>query len=149
MANKLVKLHRSQNHRMIAGVLGGIAEYLGWNATLVRLLFVIISTASVAVPGILIYIVLWIVMPNATQNSYRAIWLVYRFLCITAKHQQKQPKKLKILWIITTSYNNNYKLLHFSSCPDTTLSGYFFDLKKSLKGMLKAFVYIKNLEKID
>ena len=73
MANKLVKLHLSQNHRMIAGVLGGIAEYLGWNATLVRLLFVIISTASVAVPGILIYIVLWIVMPNATQNSYRAV----------------------------------------------------------------------------
>ncbi len=73
MANKLVKLHRSQNKRMIAGVLGGIAEYLGWNATLVRLLFVIISTASVAVPGILIYIVLWIVMPNATQNSYRAV----------------------------------------------------------------------------
>ena len=73
MANKLVKLHRSKNHRMIEGVLGGIAEYLGWNATLVRLLFVIISTASVAVPGILIYIVLWIVMPNATQNSYRAV----------------------------------------------------------------------------
>ena len=73
MANKLVKFHRSQNHRMIAGVMGGIAEYLGWNATLVRLLFVIISTASVAVPGILIYIVLWIVMPNATQNSYRTV----------------------------------------------------------------------------
>lgn len=73
MANKLVQLHRSQNHRMIAGVMGGIAEYLGWNATLVRLLFVIISTASVAVPGILIYIVLWIVMPNATQNSYRTV----------------------------------------------------------------------------
>ena len=73
MANKLVKLHRSQNNRMIAGVLGGIAEYLGWNVTLVRLLFVIISTASVAVPGILIYIVLWIVMPNATQSSYRAV----------------------------------------------------------------------------
>ena len=73
MANKLVKLHRSQNHRMIAGVLGGIAEYLGWNVTLVRLLFVIISTASVAVPGILIYIVSWIVMPNATQSSYRRI----------------------------------------------------------------------------
>ena len=73
MANKLVKLHRPQNHRMIAGVMGGIAEYLGWNVTLVRLLFVIISTASVAVPGILIYIVLWIVMPNATQSSYRAV----------------------------------------------------------------------------
>ena len=73
MANKLVKLHRSQNHRMIAGVLGGIAEYLGWNATLVRLLFAIISTASLAVPGILIYVVLWVAMPTAAQDSSRLL----------------------------------------------------------------------------
>ena len=145
MANKLVKLHRSQNHRMIAGVLGGIAEYLGWNATLVRLLFVIISTASVAVPGILIYIVLWVVMPNATQNSYRAVWWVDRLLCITANYQEKQPKKLKIWWIITTSYNNNYKLLHFSSCPDNTLSGYFFNLKKALRECLRLLFILKIL----
>lgn len=73
MANKLVKLHRSQNHRMIAGVMGGIAEYLGWNPTLLRLLFVIISTASVAVPGILVYVILWIVMPNASRDSYKFV----------------------------------------------------------------------------
>lgn len=68
---KLTKLHRSHNHRMIAGVMGGIAEYLGWSPTLVRLAFVIISCASVAVPGILIYLVLWILMPKATAESYR------------------------------------------------------------------------------
>ena len=73
MANKLVKLHRSQHHRMIAGVMGGLAEYLGWNPTVLRLLFVIISTASMAVPGILVYIILWIVMPNATRDSYKFI----------------------------------------------------------------------------
>lgn len=33
--SKLVKLHRSKNHRMIAGVMGGIAEYLGWSPNMV------------------------------------------------------------------------------------------------------------------
>ncbi len=69
-ANKLAKLHRSKNNRMIAGVMGGIAEYVGWSPNWVRILFVIISCLSVAVPGILIYLVLWIVMPNATSQSY-------------------------------------------------------------------------------
>lgn len=70
--DKLIKLHRSRNHRMIAGVMGGIAEYLGWSPTLTRLLFVAISCASVAVPGILIYLVLWFMMPNASEESYRS-----------------------------------------------------------------------------
>lgn len=72
MAQKLVKLHRSRQNRMIAGVMGGIAEYLGWSPNLVRLLFVIISCVSVAVPGILIYLVLWFIMPNAEPSSYRS-----------------------------------------------------------------------------
>ncbi|WP_367105597.1 PspC domain-containing protein [uncultured Psychrobacter sp.] len=68
---KLAKLHRSQNHRIIAGVMGGIAEYVGWSPTWVRILFFIISSLSVAVPGILIYIILWLVMPKATTESYQ------------------------------------------------------------------------------
>ena len=67
---KLAKLHRSRNNRMIAGVMGGIAEYVGWSPTWVRLLFVIVSTMSAAVPGILIYIILWIIMPKANAQSY-------------------------------------------------------------------------------
>ena len=67
----LAKLHRSKNNRMIAGVMGGIAEYVGWSPMWVRLLFVVISSLSAAVPGILIYIVLWIVMPNASNRSYQ------------------------------------------------------------------------------
>lgn len=70
-SNKLVKLHRSKNNRMLAGVMGGVAEYVGWSPTWVRLLFVIISSLSAAVPGILIYIVLWIIMPNANAQSYK------------------------------------------------------------------------------
>ena len=68
---KLAKLHRSRSNRMIAGVMGGIAEYVGWSPMWVRILFVVISSLSVAVPGILIYIVLWVIMPNATNDSYQ------------------------------------------------------------------------------
>lgn len=67
---KLKKLHRSRNHRMIAGVMGGVAEYFGWSPNLTRILFVIISSASAAVPGILIYLILWLIMPKATADSY-------------------------------------------------------------------------------
>ena len=61
---------------MIAGVMGGIAQYLGWSPTWVRVLFVIISSLSAAVPGILIYIILWIVMPKATHQSYQQLDVV-------------------------------------------------------------------------
>ena len=49
---------------MIAGVCAGIAEYFGWETTLVRVVFVVVSILSVAFPGILVYLVLWIVMPR-------------------------------------------------------------------------------------
>ena len=70
MAQSLQKLHRSRNHRMIAGVMGGIAEYLGWSPNLTRLLFIGISTL-VAGYRFLIYVILWLIMPNASQSSYR------------------------------------------------------------------------------
>jgi phage shock protein PspC (stress-responsive transcriptional regulator) len=57
-------LQRSREQRVIAGVCGGIAEWLGWNPTLVRVLFVLVSVLSAAFPGILAYIVLWILMPE-------------------------------------------------------------------------------------
>ncbi len=61
------KLTRSREHNIIAGVMGGIADYLGWSPFKVRLLFVIVSCASVAVPGILIYLILWFLMPLADE----------------------------------------------------------------------------------
>ena len=57
-------LYRSRRNSIIAGVCGGIAEWLGWSPTWVRVLFVVISILSVAFPGIIVYIVLWVVMPN-------------------------------------------------------------------------------------
>ncbi|PYQ52149.1 MAG: stress-responsive transcriptional regulator [Acidobacteria bacterium] len=60
-------LRRSRKHRMIAGVCGGIAEWLGWSPNAVRVLYVLVSVLSVAFPGIIVYIVLWIVMPEAAD----------------------------------------------------------------------------------
>ena len=50
---------------MIAGVCGGLAEFLQWDPTAVRVLYVVVSILSVAFPGILVYIALWLVMPEA------------------------------------------------------------------------------------
>jgi phage shock protein C len=49
---------------VLAGVCGGIADSFGWSPTVVRILYVVISTLSAAVPGILIYIVLWLLIPK-------------------------------------------------------------------------------------
>lgn len=58
-------LLRSPTNRILAGVCGGIAEWLGWDPTLVRVLYVVVSVLSVAFPGILVYLILWIAMPEA------------------------------------------------------------------------------------
>lgn len=58
-------LYRSGRYNMIAGVCGGLAEWLGWSPTWVPLLYIIISIVSVGFPGMLAYIILWIVMPKS------------------------------------------------------------------------------------
>jgi phage shock protein PspC (stress-responsive transcriptional regulator) len=57
-------LERVRKGKLIAGVCGGIAKWLGWDPTLVRLGYVVLSIVSVGFPGLLIYILLWIVMPQ-------------------------------------------------------------------------------------
>jgi phage shock protein PspC (stress-responsive transcriptional regulator) len=58
-------LHRSRTDRYLGGVCGGLAHWLGWDSTLVRVLYVLVSVFSAAFPGIIIYIILWIVMPQS------------------------------------------------------------------------------------
>ena len=58
-------LYRSRRNSMIAGVCGGIAEWLGWSPSWVRLLYILISVLSVAFPGIIVYVILWIVVPKS------------------------------------------------------------------------------------
>jgi phage shock protein PspC (stress-responsive transcriptional regulator) len=57
-------LRRSRTDRMIAGVCAGLAHHFALDVTLVRALYVIVSILSVAFPGILVYVILWIVIPE-------------------------------------------------------------------------------------
>jgi phage shock protein C len=56
-------LRRSREHRMIAGVIGGIAEYFDRDPTPLRILYVLISVMSAAFPGIFVYLLLWVIIP--------------------------------------------------------------------------------------
>ena len=62
------RLTRSDD-RVIAGVCGGIAEFLGWAPVAVRALYVVVSLASMAFPGIVAYLILWWVMPAHEEES--------------------------------------------------------------------------------
>lgn len=57
-------LRRSRSDRMIAGVVGGLAKYFGIDPTLARVIYVVGSVVSVAFPGILVYIILWAIVPE-------------------------------------------------------------------------------------
>jgi phage shock protein C len=63
-------LMRSRRDRMLAGVCGGLAQWLGWSPGLVRVLFVLVSILSAAFPGILVYLILWVVMPQRDDEEF-------------------------------------------------------------------------------
>ncbi len=58
------KLFRSKTERMISGVCGGLAVYLNVDPTIVRLVWALISIFSAAVPGILLYVVCALIIPE-------------------------------------------------------------------------------------
>lgn len=58
------RLVRVSDGKMIAGVLAGIARYLGWDPTMVRIVFVICTVLSAAFPGVIVYAILWVLMPK-------------------------------------------------------------------------------------
>lgn len=64
MADPSRPLKRSKSNRLIAGVCGGLAQWLGWDPTVVRFLYVVASIFSAAFPGLLVYVILWVVMPE-------------------------------------------------------------------------------------
>jgi len=59
------KLTKSLSNKMVAGVCGGIAEYFDVDPTLVRVGYVLLTLLSTGFPGILVYIILAFVMPDA------------------------------------------------------------------------------------
>jgi phage shock protein C len=64
-------LRRSRRNRIVAGVCGGLAEWLGWPPLLVRVLFVVIG-ALPFLSGIFVYLVLWLLVPADDGTPARA-----------------------------------------------------------------------------
>jgi len=61
------RLYRSEKNKMIAGICGGIGEYFDIDPTLVRIIYVIVSVFSIAFPGILVYLILWVIIPHSIE----------------------------------------------------------------------------------
>lgn len=68
MADTNGRLRRSRSNKMIAGVVGGLAEYFGFDPTIMRVLYVVLSIISVAFPGLLVYVILWVILPEADAD---------------------------------------------------------------------------------
>ena len=99
MSRMTKPLELSRRHRKIAGVCGGLAEWLGWDPTVVRVLYVLVSVLSAAFPGILVYLVLWVVMVEHRQVETAVPGYPHRFLVpqsrmrveVVDKAQQREP----------------------------------------------------------
>ncbi|MFB9769184.1 PspC domain-containing protein [Lactiplantibacillus modestisalitolerans] len=62
-----INLHRSSDNRVLAGVLGGIADHYDWNPNLIRVIYLVLSLT--AFPGIIIYLVLWLLMKDPVDDA--------------------------------------------------------------------------------
>jgi phage shock protein C len=59
------KLYRSRDQRMLAGVCGGLAEYFNVDATLMRVLFLVLAVFGGT--GLVIYVVMWLIVPDISK----------------------------------------------------------------------------------
>ena len=64
MARQVRRLTRSSRDKMIAGICGGLGEYFDVDPTAIRIGYVVISVFSVAFPGILVYLLAWLIIPR-------------------------------------------------------------------------------------
>lgn len=69
MEDKPPKRLRKSKEKVLAGVCGGIADWLRWDPTVVRVGYILVSIVSAAFPGILIYLLLWAIMPPPLDDS--------------------------------------------------------------------------------
>ena len=63
------KLYRSKTKKMIAGVCGGLADYLDMDANLMRLLFVALALLTALLPMVIFYIIAWIIVPMEEESG--------------------------------------------------------------------------------
>lgn len=62
-------LRRSRQDRMIAGVIGGLARFYDLDATLLRIIYVLVSLFSAGFPGLVVYLILWLLMPLEDEDD--------------------------------------------------------------------------------
>jgi phage shock protein PspC (stress-responsive transcriptional regulator) len=58
------RLYRSRTDRMVGGVLGGLAEYLGWDPTLLRIAYVLLTVVGGFWSGVVVYVIAQIIIPE-------------------------------------------------------------------------------------
>ncbi|MDO4902672.1 MAG: PspC domain-containing protein [Limosilactobacillus sp.] len=78
------KLTRSSSDKMVAGVLGGFGQYLGWSANLLRISYVIFTIISGVVPGVLIYLITVLIMPPDPNDT--SLFGLFQTLANMQKH---------------------------------------------------------------
>jgi phage shock protein C len=61
------KLYRSRTDRKLAGVCGGLAQYFNLDATLIRVLFLVLAVLGGS--GLVLYLAMWIIVPNEPQTA--------------------------------------------------------------------------------
>jgi phage shock protein C len=67
--NEPKRLKRSLQEKMIAGVCGGLAKYFTVDSTIIRVVFVLLTVFTAIVPGVLIYLIMWIIIPKDSEIS--------------------------------------------------------------------------------
>lgn len=63
------KLYRSKTQKMIAGICGGLADYMDVDVNIMRLLFVAVSLLTALLPMVIFYIIAWIIVPVEAEAA--------------------------------------------------------------------------------
>jgi phage shock protein C len=79
------KLYRSQSDVIIAGICGGLADYIGIDPTIIRLLFLLFF--FVGLGGFWLYIILWVIMPQEPIGAHSSVE-------VKSKNVNPEPQKL-------------------------------------------------------
>jgi len=67
-----MKMYRSRDNSMIAGVCGGVAQHLGWSPFRLRIVWVL-ATIFTVFAGVIVYLALWFLMPKAPADFEPAV----------------------------------------------------------------------------
>ncbi len=101
-------LTKSPDNVVLTGTLGGIAEFIGIDATIVRVVYVFLSLVTTGFPGVLLYIVMALVIPSgkggrrpSSRNPYHSAQKVAT--SNFAKSRQKKPKKSMTMTGVTSN----------------------------------------------